>query len=135
MHLEISLNDGVPIYRQIETQIKYLIASSQLKPHVELPAIRVLAEQLSITPNTVVKAYRELESQGVVYKRRGAGTYVSEVESRLARKEQKRILAERVDALLAESYQLKFSVDQLISLVHKRHEVMQKTRENEVSNS
>ena len=85
MHIEISLEDGVPIYRQIVNQVKYLVASGQLIADEELPPIRTLAEQLLVTPNTIVKAYRELEAEGLVYKRRGAGTYVAEVASPLAR--------------------------------------------------
>ena len=92
MHIQISLQDGVPIYRQIVSQVKYMVASGQLLPEEELPPIRVLAKQLLVTPNTVVKAYRELEVDGVIYKRRGAGTYVSDSMSPLARKEQRKIL-------------------------------------------
>ena len=55
-------------YRQIVNQVKYLIASEKLAPNEELTSIRPLAESLQITPNTVVKAYRELEAEGVVYK-------------------------------------------------------------------
>ena len=120
LHIEISLNDGVPIYRQIANQVKYLIASGQLVADTELPPIRALAEQLLITPNTVVKAYRELESAGIVYKRRGAGTFVSSDTTPLARKEQRRILTERADALLAEASQLGFSYEEVVELLEKR---------------
>jgi GntR family transcriptional regulator len=127
VHIEISLEDGVPIYRQIVNQVKYLMASGQLVADEELPPIRSLAEQLLVTPNTIVKAYGELESEGLIYKRRGAGTYVAEVSSPLARKEQKRILAQRADALLAEAQQLKFTFDEVIELLGKRQTAMNKT--------
>ena len=126
MHIQISLQDGVPIYRQIVSQVKYMVASRQLLPGQELPAIRVLAKQLLVTPNTIVKAYRELEVDGVVYKRRGAGTYVSEFMSPLARKERKKILASRVDALLAEARQMDFSFDDVLDLLGKRRSVLWK---------
>jgi len=126
MHIQISLQDGVPIYRQIVTQVKYMVASRQLLPGEELPPIRVLAKQLLVTPNTIVKAYRELEVDGVVYKRRGAGTYVSEFISPLARKERKKILASRVDALLAEARQMDFSFDDVLDLLGKRRSVLWK---------
>lgn len=126
MHIQISLQDGVPIYRQIVTQVKYMVASRQLLPGEELPPIRVLAKQLLVTPNTIVKAYRELEVDGVVYKRRGAGTYVSEFMSPLARKERKKILASRVDALLAEARQMDFSFDDVLDLLGKRRSVLWK---------
>ena len=120
MHIEISLQDGVPIYRQIANQIKYLIASGQLRADEELPAIRTLAQQLSVTPNTVVKAYGELETANLVYKRQGAGTYVSTLESPLARREQKRILTRRADALLAEALQLNFTFEEVLDLLRSR---------------
>ena len=124
MYIQISLEDGVPIYRQIVSQVKYMVASRQLLPGEELPPIRVLAKQLLVTPNTIVKAYRELEVDGVVYKRRGAGTYVSEFSSPLARKERRKILASRVDALLAEARQMDFSFDDVLDLLRKRRTVL-----------
>jgi GntR family transcriptional regulator len=127
VHIEISLQDGVPIYRQIVNQVKYLIASRQLDAGDELPAIRALAEQLLVTPNTIVKAYGQLESEGLVYKRRGAGTYVAEVSSPLARREQKKILAQRADALLAEANQLNFTFDEVMELLLARQTVLSKT--------
>lgn len=120
MNIHVSPRDGVPIYRQIVNQVKYLVASGQLRAGEELPAIRVLAQQLLVTPNTVVKAYRELEVESVVRKRRGAGTYVSEEDSPLTRKEQRRIMAERADALLIEARQMNFSYEDVIELLEKR---------------
>ncbi len=127
MHIQISLQDGVPIYRQIVTQVKYMAASGQLLAGEELPPIRALAKQLLVTPNTVVKAYRELEVEGVVYKRRGAGTYVSEFLSPLARREQKKILASRIDALLVEARQMNVSFEEVLELLHKRQDILWKT--------
>src|SRR5579863_7580965 len=106
VQIHISANDGVPIYLQIVNQVKYLVASGRLAAGEELPPIRVLAERLVINPNTVARAYRELEMAGVVTKRRTAGTYVSDAGSPLAGSERQRILTERIDALLAEARQL-----------------------------
>jgi GntR family transcriptional regulator len=127
VHIEISLQDGVPIYRQIVNQVKYLIASGRLHAGEELPPIRTLAEQLLVTPNTVVKAYGELETSGLVVKRRGAGTYVADVASPLAKKEQRKILIQRADALLAEARQLKFSYDEVLELLQKRQAELEKS--------
>ena len=82
MQIHISPTDGVPIYLQIVNQVKYLVSSGRLGIGEELPAIRVLAEKLLINPNTVARAYRELEMAGVVVKHRTTGTYVSGVGSR-----------------------------------------------------
>jgi GntR family transcriptional regulator len=127
MHLHISQTDGVPIYLQIVNQVKLLAASGRLAPGEELPPIRVLAEQLVVNPNTVARAYRELELAGVVVKRRTAGTYVSDNASPLNRRERIRILTERVDALLAEAHQLKVGADDVIRLIEQRGEAMSTT--------
>ena len=125
MQLHISANDGMPIYLQIVNQVKYLVASGRLAPGEELPPIRVLAERLLINPNTVARAYRELEQAGVVTKRRTAGTYVSDAGSPLARRERLKILTERIDALLAEAGQLNVGIDEVLQLVRQRADAMQ----------
>ena len=76
MDISINLTDGVPIYRQIVNQVKYLVASGLLQPGEELPPIRILALRLKVTPNTIVKAYGDLEISGVIQKRQGSGTFV-----------------------------------------------------------
>ena len=125
MQIHIATTDGVPIYVQIVNQIKYLVASGRLSSGDELPAIRVLAEQLIINPNTVARAYRELELAGLVEKRRTAGTYVSDQGSPLARRERVKILTQRIDALLAEARQMDFSFEDLVKLLEQRSAVLQ----------
>jgi DNA-binding transcriptional regulator YhcF (GntR family) len=124
MQLHISPAADVPIYKQIVNQVKYLVASGRLTPGEELPPIRTLAEKLVVNPNTVARAYRELELAGVVTKRRTAGTYVSDAGSPLARRERLRILAERADALLAEARQMSIDLEELIELLRQRDEAM-----------
>jgi GntR family transcriptional regulator len=124
MQLHISPSDGVPIYMQIVNQVKYLAASGRLKPGEEMPPIRVLADKLVVNPNTVARAYRELELAGVVTKRRTAGTYVSDAGSPLARRERLRILAERADALLAEARQMNVGLEEVVELLRQRDEAM-----------
>ena len=68
---------GVPIYLQLMEQVKHAIEIGALRPGEQLPAIRPLAEELVINPNTVAKAYRELEHEGVIELRHGAGAFVS----------------------------------------------------------
>ena len=115
----------MPIYLQIVNQVKYLVASGRLEPGEELPPIRTLAEQLLINPNTVARAYRELELAGLVTKRRTAGTYVSDTTSPLARRERLKIITQRVDALLAEARQMNIDTGTLIELIQERDEAMQ----------
>lgn len=125
MQIHISEADGVPIYLQIVNQIKYLVASGRLSAGEELPPIRVLAERLLVNPNTVVRAYRELELAGVVVKRRTSGTYVSDAGSRLARRDRLKIIVQRIDALLAEARQMDIGLDEVMELVRERDEAMQ----------
>lgn len=131
MQIHIAPNDGVPIYLQVVNQIKYLVASGRLAAGDELPAIRVLAEQLLVNPNTVARAYRELETSGIVEKRRTAGTYVSDQGSPLARRERVKILTGRIDALLAEAQHMDVTLEDIVKLVQQRHAAMQSTRNEE----
>ena len=125
MQLHISPKDGVPIYRQIVNQVKYLVGSGRLASGEELPPIRVLAEQLVVNPNTVARAYAELEHAGIVTKRHGSGTYVSDNGSPLKRAERLKILAQRADALVAEARHLEVEISELLDVVRERHRAMQ----------
>lgn len=124
MRIHISPSSGLPIYLQIINQIKYLAASGRLMPGEELPSIRVLAEQLVVNPNTVARAYRELETAGIVRKQRATGTYISGAGSPLTRAEQRRIVTERVDMLLAEARQVDFSLEEVVELLRERDREM-----------
>lgn len=120
MQIHLSSADGTPYYLQVVNQIKFLVASGGLVAGEQLPSVRKLSEQLTITPNTVARAYRELESAGVVTTRRGAGVFVSDNGSPLSRKEQTRLLNQRLDALLTESVQLGVDIETLVQLLRKR---------------
>jgi len=128
MQIHISPNDGVPIYLQIVSQVKYLVAAGRLSEGDEIPPIRALAAQLLVNPNTVARAYLELERAGVVSKRHGSGTYVSAGGSPLARRERLKILAERADALLVEAQHMNIDLDEVIKLLRERHETLTQTR-------
>jgi GntR family transcriptional regulator len=77
MLLKPNPSSGVPIYLQLMEQVKHHIETGALRPGEQLPGIRPLAEELVINPNTVAKAYRELEHEGVIEIRHGAGAFVS----------------------------------------------------------
>jgi GntR family transcriptional regulator len=124
MQVRISDRDGVPVYVQLVSQIKYLVSSGRLAPGEQLPPVRKLAEQLVVNPNTVARAYRELENDGVVTCRRGAGVFVADGVSPLARREQNRILAERVDLLVTEARQMNVDLETLVALVRRRYQLL-----------
>lgn len=124
MQIQISTSEGIPIYQQVVNQVRYLIAAGRLQPGEELLPIRTLAEQLTINPNTVARAYLELERAGLVTKRHGSGTYVADAPPTVPQREKTKILTQRVDALLAEARQLDVEVAEIIKLVRERASLM-----------
>ena len=91
MLLRIHSSSGVPLYLQLMEQVKHAIETGALKAGEQLPTIRELAEELVINPNTVVRAYRELQHEGVIVLRHGSGAYVNETagdRTRVTRKGQ-----------------------------------------------
>ncbi len=78
IELKIDRQSGVPLYRQIIERIWAAVASGTLKPGAQLPTVRSVAVDLAINPNTVAKAYREMEIQGVLESQQGTGTFVAE---------------------------------------------------------
>ena len=124
MQIHISPSDGVPIYLQIVNQVKYLVSSGRLAAGEELPPIRVLAEKLVVNPNTVARAYRELEVAGVVVKRRTSGTYVSDTRVRLPRHERIKLVTKRADALVSEARQVDIPIDEVIDIVRERDDAL-----------
>ena len=124
MHVHISQDDGVPIYLQIANQVKYLIGSGALVSGDEMPTIRALAEQLVINPNTVARAYRELQVEGYLEKRGTAGTYVSAIASPMNKEVQIRKLEQRIDALLADAEHMNISLDEVKQLLDSRHKTL-----------
>jgi GntR family transcriptional regulator len=74
---KLNPKSGVPVYRQIQDQVRYGIASGLLNPGEQLPTVRALAVELSVNPNTVIKAYSELEREGTLTTEQGSGTFVA----------------------------------------------------------
>src|ERR1700735_1683824 len=127
MQIHINSTDGVPIYMQVVNQVKHLVAAGRLEPGEEMPAIRVLAEKLVVNPNTIARAYLELERAGIVTKRQGLGTYISETPLLLSQREKLKALTQRADALLVDARHLGVGVDQVVELVRDRDEALQTT--------
>ena len=106
LHLKLDPSRAEPLYAQIQAQIKYLLASGGLRAQDELPSVRALAEGYLINPNTVVHAYSELEREGLVYKKRGMGTFVSDEAARMAAAEKQRIVARSLHGAIDEGRSL-----------------------------
>ena len=103
MHIPLDHHSGEPIYRQIVEAIKYRIASGQLAAESQLPSIRDLAQLLVVNPRTVIKAYEELQQDGVVVLRHGRGVFVTEPRSTLPVRERRRKLEELARRMLSEA--------------------------------
>jgi len=119
MLLHIS-SDGPPIYQQIVDQIRFRIVSGQLSSGDELPTIRGLAELLAVNPNTVARAYRELEHESLIEKRRTKGTFVAELPKQQGIAQRRKMIAPEIDRLLILARQLGIDLDDLIKLLSRR---------------
>jgi GntR family transcriptional regulator len=99
----IDINSSVAVYVQIENHVQFAIASGKLKPTDQLPSVRELSERLNVNPNTVAKAYRDLEVMGLLYTRRGMGVFVNKgVEAKCREEVRKRIIG-RLHEVVAEA--------------------------------
>ena len=113
MEIRIETSDGLPIYLQIVDQIKRSVAVGRLKPEDPLPSVRQLALDLTINPNTVARAYLELEHEGVIYKRQGQGTYVSAQAVDASRRERNRIVAALFEKAIVEAVNFGMSATEI----------------------
>jgi GntR family transcriptional regulator len=110
----LDLHSGVPVYRQIIDQVRGGIASGALAVGDQLPTVRQLAVDLSVNPNTVVRAYRELDLSGLLETHQGTGTFVSAQKIRGREEERSRQLAQIVGDCVARAGAAGFSVEDLI---------------------
>ncbi len=102
MFITVDPSNDVPIFRQIVQQIKTAVAMGRLQPEEPLPSVRQLAVELAVNPNTVARAYLDLEIEGVIYKRQGAGTFVSGQGVEMSKQERRRVLSELFERALVE---------------------------------
>ena len=105
---------GVPFYRQIIMQTEMAIADGRLSTGAQLPTVRGLAVNLQINPNTVARAYNELEIRGIVNTQQGTGTFISEKKIELTEDERDAILAGLVRSFLANASSYGFVVDEIM---------------------
>ncbi|MFQ5699410.1 MAG: GntR family transcriptional regulator [Myxococcota bacterium] len=92
LRIHLDHHSGIPIYRQIISQILYAIARGDVAPGTQLPTVRQLAVDLSVNPNTIIKAYKELEIRGNLETQQGTGTFISDVEVEISAREKKQAL-------------------------------------------
>jgi len=119
---QIDSKSGVPFYRQIIEQVKYAIARGQLEPGDQLPTVRRLAVELSVNPNTVVRAYRELEIERMLDTQQGSGTFVSQTPPEINQLERQRMLDQILTDLLARASSYGLTLDEVLVKLQQRKE-------------
>lgn len=117
MHITLDHHSGEPIYRQIVEAIRFRIASGELAAGAQLPSIRELGQALVVNPRTVIKAYEELQRDGVVVLQHGRGVFVTEPRETLPPRDRKRKLQELARRLLAEAACLGASTDEVLEAI------------------
>jgi GntR family transcriptional regulator len=127
---EFRLDDhsGVPVYRQLIDQVTGGIAAGTLEAGDQLPTVRQVAVDLSINPNTVVRAYRELEIRGVLETQQGTGTFISRQKVRRDEVERQRQLSQLVTDFVARAGAAGFTVEELVEQLQDRLNETEKKR-------
>src|SRR5215471_8089380 len=113
--LALDLHTGVPVYRQLIDQVRAGIATGSLAAGDQLPTVRQLAVDLAINPNTVVRAYRELELSGLLETHQGTGTFIAQKKLPKESAERDRQLAQIVSDLVARAGAAGFTVEDLVN--------------------
>jgi len=126
--IQITPGSDEPIYVQIVEQVSETIAKGQLVAGDKLPAVRKLAAELVINPNTVARAYTILEQSGLVTTKTGSGTFVADPKLRSKDVTDVNILAERMDTLIARSLNLGLEPEDIISMFKGRLTKFTKTK-------
>jgi GntR family transcriptional regulator len=122
VEFKLDLKSGVPFHRQIVDQIRYGIASDRLMPGEQLPTVREMAVNLQINPNTVRKAYSELEILGILDTQQGTGTFVSDQQVKISNDEKQRMLGQICDELVARGHQYGFTLKEIVTHMERRLE-------------
>jgi GntR family transcriptional regulator len=115
----LDAHSGVPVYRQLIDQVQAAVATGVLQVGDQLPTIRMVAVELSINPNTVTRAYREMEIRGLVESQQGTGTFVANRQIESSRKEQNRQLAQLVAEFVSRAGAVGFTVADLIEALNQ----------------
>ena len=122
MKFQCDTTSRTPIYRQLIDQVRRAVARGGLRPGQRLPSVRQLSRELVVNPNTVARAYTELEREGTLVTQQGRGAFVAEPRTDLTKKARRKQLGEQLDLLIVEAVHLSFTSDELLSMVQSRIE-------------
>ncbi len=106
MQIRINNSSDRPVYQQIIDQIKRDIALGRLIKDERLPTVRQLARQLAINPNTIAKAFRQLEQEGIIVTKSGAGAFVANLDSNLSRSVRKKLISEELERIVVDAFHM-----------------------------
>lgn len=120
MFFTVDPSNGVAIYLQIVNQIKFAIAEQTVRPGQLLPSVRELSQQLTVNPNTVARAYQELQSEGLTETLRGRGVVVRKGSLERCRKDRKKLFTDRIATVLTEALHGGLSADEIRKLVERK---------------
>jgi len=119
INFTLDYSSGMPIYRQIIDQIRFGIASGQLKPGEQLPTVRALAVALKVNLNTVSKAYKELEIKNILETQQGTGTFINKTDLVVPEKERKDKLTEICTQFSSIALSYGYSLDEVVQELMK----------------
>ena len=127
--IKVDTSSFVPIYEQIKKELKKEVFMGDLKPNDPLPSIRDLATELLVNPNTVARAYRELERDGFIYTRKGKGCYISDDSTKLMIEERNSILTQSFDEVIQDAKKFGLNPEEIKKIFEERLNVSQKVME------
>jgi GntR family transcriptional regulator len=125
MEFQCDTSSRVPIYRQLIEQVRQGIARGRMKPGARLPSVRQLSRELVVNPNTIARAYTELEREGVLNTRPGMGVFVAEPHPELNEAARRERLHSSLDGFLTEAVHLGFTVDEVMAAITERVKTFQ----------
>jgi GntR family transcriptional regulator len=128
LRFHVNPHSGVPAYRQLMEQVKYSVASGLLREGDRLPSIRELAHTLSVNPATIVKAYGELQHEGIIELQQGRGVFVSASAGRMTDRQRRETLRPVARQLAVEAVQLGASDELVTRLLQEEREKLEKRR-------
>jgi len=114
MQIRIDNASDRPVYQQIIDQVKRDIALGRIIKNEKLPTVRQLAGQIAINPNTIAKAYRQLEQQGIIVTKAGAGAFVANLDSNLSRSVRKKLISEELERIAVDAYHMQIESQTLL---------------------
>ena len=120
MKFQCDTTSRTPIYRQLIDQIRRAVAQGQLRSGERLPSVRQLSRDLVVNPNTIARAYTELEREGTLVAQQGRGVFIADPGTDLTKKARRKQLGEQLDRLFVEAVHLGFTSDELLKMVQDR---------------